>query len=340
MTDGEAQLMVLTSLLLRGAPTDVIRDTAPSLVSLARKNVVLVRLQDRVGVGPRWAELHAAAEEERVRVGRCAELIGEITAICERGGIRHVFPKAFQHYPDMGNDVDVLVEGRAEDVDRALLEGLRARPGTPGAFDRIAGKTGLWRDGWPAPIEVHHRRLGQVGEQTGLAAEAIANRRPVTIAGVRTWVPAADDEVLIQAYQRVCCHLSLRVADVLKGTAFIADREKDWPRIWDRAKRCGLEGALRVYLAHIGRFAERADDGRRPAGEHASSVRPVKNGQYTIALGGVLAAYAVEMRKLVTSAEWDGLVRLAMAPGTLVVARSRAMLRAVGRIHPPSHELN
>ena len=325
MTPVDSPLTVLTSLLLRSALPETIPATAASLVSLARINVVLIRLQEKVercGFGASWTELRAAAAEDRIRVRRCTELMQEVTAICDRAGIPHVFQKAFQHYPDMGHDVDLLVKGSAGDVDRPLLDGLQARRTAPGLFDRIAGKTGMWRDDWAAPIEVHHARLGQVGEQVGLAAEVLANRRQVSIDGLLTWIPSPEDEVLIQAHQRVCCHLSLRVSDVIKGAALVADRAKNWEHIWDTAARCGVDGAVRVYVGHIARITE-------SVGESASSTVPMRNGRYTVALSDVALAYGAEIRTLLARAEWNGLMRLSAAPLGFALARSLAVARAV-----------
>lgn len=316
MSTSDRALVALTRSFVENRPVDPATDP-DALIAIARRNLVLIRLAEKA---PDAAGLQAAVGEDRARVQYCVRLIEEVSVVCERAGIPHVFPKAFQHYPDMGHDVDLLVAGDARDVDRALIDGLRASRTAPGTFDRISGKTGLWRADWPAPIEIHHGRLGQVGEQVGFAAEVLVNRRRATIAGVTTWVPAADDEVLIQAYQRVCCHLSLRLSDVIRGAAFKADSRIDWQHVADKAKRHGLNRAVSVYFSHVAKITAAAADATTPR---------IRNGQYAVGVAPVASAYAVEIGMLVTRHEVSGLLRLVTIPFGVAVACALAITHAI-----------
>src|SRR2546430_4050707 len=64
---------------------------------------------------------------EQGRVGTTLELIHQVSRTCEAAGIEFVFPKAFQDYPDMGDDVDLLLLERSTEVDRRIIVELDAR---------------------------------------------------------------------------------------------------------------------------------------------------------------------------------------------------------------------
>ena len=67
----------------------------------------------------------------RQRVSEAFALARRIAEVCDARGIPALFPKVFQHYPDLGDDLDLLVVSPSRSVDTAILEGFRAarRPG-------------------------------------------------------------------------------------------------------------------------------------------------------------------------------------------------------------------
>jgi len=91
------------------------------LLHVARPNGVLVRTAERlatqgVTVPDRFA---TAVAQERQRIRSALELMRQVSLACEAHGITFLFPKAFQDYPDFGDDVDLLVLPRSTRVDRA-----------------------------------------------------------------------------------------------------------------------------------------------------------------------------------------------------------------------------
>src|SRR2546429_1115192 len=91
---------------------DAARDGLPPeldwdlLLHVARPNGVLVRTAERlaaqgVTVPDRFA---AAVAQERQRIRSAFELMRHVSLACEAHGITFLFPKAFQDYPDFGDD--------------------------------------------------------------------------------------------------------------------------------------------------------------------------------------------------------------------------------------------
>src|SRR2546430_14886690 len=93
---------------------------------------------DLVTVPDRFA---AAVAQERQRIRSALELMRQVSLACEAHGITFLFPKAFQDYPDFGDDVDLLVLPRSTRVDRGIVGALPATPVKRDLGERLAGAT-------------------------------------------------------------------------------------------------------------------------------------------------------------------------------------------------------
>src|SRR6266480_3325466 len=112
------------------------------LLHVARPNGVLVRTAERlaaqgVTVPDRFA---AAVAQERQRIRSALELMRHVSLACEAHGITFLFPKAFQDYPDFGDDVDLLVLPRSTRVDSAIVGALPATLVKRDLGERLAGR--------------------------------------------------------------------------------------------------------------------------------------------------------------------------------------------------------
>src|SRR5881296_892756 len=115
MRDERAQARLLLRLLLNGDPPPIARVDWNALFRLARTHGVVLRSADRlvaqrVTLPPPFAE---GVARERERVQDALGLVRQVSRICTAHGIEFLFAKAFQHYPDLGGDLDLLVLARA-----------------------------------------------------------------------------------------------------------------------------------------------------------------------------------------------------------------------------------
>jgi len=126
------------------------------LLDLTRANGVLVRTAERLAtLGVQIPERFAAAvASERERVRSTLALVRQLSRACEAHGIEYVFPKLFQDYPDMGDDVDLLLLERSARVDDRIVAGLRASLAARDIGGWIAGTTTYTIDGCPSPLDV------------------------------------------------------------------------------------------------------------------------------------------------------------------------------------------
>jgi len=224
-----------------------------SILRLAQQNGVLVRTAlalERHGLRLP-ATFQAAVGAERDRIEATLALIRRLGAVCEDEGIAFLFPKAFLHYPDMGRDVDLLVLDRSAVVDRRLLRTLPHVRLADRLDHRLAGATCYAVAGCPSVLDIHHGRLGDVGQLTAFPRRLIARRRAVSVGGTQVWVPAVEDQLVLQGAQRIYGRRTLRLADLLATIATIRWNHFDWTATIATARECGTFHGLCCYLAYV-----------------------------------------------------------------------------------------
>src|SRR3989442_9476537 len=165
------------------------------LLRVARANRVLVRTAKRLAAGAiavpeRFA---AAVAGERRRIQATLALMQRVSRACQARHIAFLFPKAFQDYPDFGDDVDLLVLTRSTRVDSAIVGALPATPVKRDLGERLAGATTYRVAACPTSLDVQHGRLGIVGEYSAFPSLLIQHARRGQIGGMEVAIPRPQD---------------------------------------------------------------------------------------------------------------------------------------------------
>jgi len=305
----------------------------------ARRNVILVRGHDvleREGVPVEEGFAEAVAPERR-RIERTVRFIAELGAMCGRHDIEFVFTKAFQHYPDMGHDVDLLVLDRSNRIDSLVGQSFKSVRGADSLINRVAGKTSWEVEGEPTPLEVHHGRLGHVGEHNVYPGILFRRRAQVQIAGITTCVPSPEDQLIVQVLQRIYAHLSLRVSDVVH-TARLLGHDMDWDYIVETTRQIGVFGGLCCYLRSVdeicqglGERAVRVETWRHLGQSGWGNIR-LGRWHYRFPVVRVCGRlYGEKLARDLASADWASAGRLLLLPPLAVAAAGRAVLRRAGQ---------
>ena len=240
------------AILTGGDSSDVDWD---AFCRVARDGVVLVRVAERLERDDALAApLQEALVGERERITNTLELIYQLTDLLEQEGIEFVFHKAFQHFPDMGHDVDLFVTERSRRVDTVIERHFEATPTTGSALHRLAGKTGYSLGGFAAPVEINHGRMGIIGDCPRFADRLGENRKRVSIGGVSTFVPSAEDQLITQVLQRMYVHRSIRVSDAVFAAKLFPSSDLDWDYLVRTCKRAGIFSGFRCYLGQMDRI--------------------------------------------------------------------------------------
>ena len=137
----------------------IVENNRDAFWDFVERQVVLVRIYEvftHAAISVE-ASVCALVEAESVRINRTLGLIQELTNICDRNSIPFVFTKAFQHYPDMGHDVDLFVMGNPRTVDDCLRSELTMCESKSSLLNFFSQKTAFQVEGYASPLEIHHR---------------------------------------------------------------------------------------------------------------------------------------------------------------------------------------
>ena len=251
--DEQAHARLILGLLLDGDRVGVERIDWDTLLPLARNNGVLIRIAERLaeqGVAPPAAFAESVARE-RQRVQDTFTLVRQVSRICVTHGIQFLFAKACQHYPDLGEDLDLLVLAPAAAVDALLARQLPATARRRDFGSWIAGSAAFEVRGVATPLDVQHERIGAVGEHRAYAATLVRNQRRIVIEGTECAVPSPEDQLVLQGVQRVAGRRSIRLCDVVYTVSSLRRDALDWDYILGTARRMGVLSSLGCYLGYV-----------------------------------------------------------------------------------------
>jgi hypothetical protein len=311
--------------LLAGAPTaPPAPDEWPVFITLARGNAVLVRVADRLATAAIGAPaaLVAAAAEERQRVAGALALVESVAHNCAAAGIECLFPSALVHAPDVGGDLDVLVLDDDLEVDRHILAGLDAvrRPRDFGS--RLAATTSYRVSGFAIRLDVHHGRLGVVGEHADVAAQLVRRRRHERVGDDVVGVPSTEDQMLIQGLHRAYGRLRLKLGDIVYAMGAARRQDMDWDAVAASARAAGVRAGLAWYLACVEAIHRAALDAplfdgarRRLLGIREVPPPAFRGGAYRLpALGTNGPLYLEQLAAHLGAGRWAAAARVCLAP--------------------------
>ena len=223
------------------------------LLHIAAQNGVLIRVVDKLekmGFEPRHF-FSASVGEMRARNQRKLRLIGRIGQGCVEGDVQFIFPKAFQNYPDMLGDIDLYISPRSLDADAVILRGLRAVPVKRNLRNRIDGTANYRLPGCESLLEIHHGRVGMLGEHKFYIRQVIEKGSWVRLEGRDFLIASPEDQLILQALQRVVQRSYLRLSDVVSTITLLRRDVLDWNYILKTVKDLNTFYGLASYLSFV-----------------------------------------------------------------------------------------
>ncbi len=190
------ELHVLSQLTLNPAAAEpavnyvagLTNEQRDALVSLADSNHVVIRAFQVVaqmaggntGLAG-WANGVLAKEQERIQ--NALTYLHHICDALEQGGCPTTVMKSLDHWPDLGNDLDLYTTADERQVAQIMTSRMGAHTEPRSWGDRLANKWNFAVPGLPESVEVHAQRLGQTGEHIAMARRFVTRRVPKTRRG-------------------------------------------------------------------------------------------------------------------------------------------------------------
>ncbi|MBV8672839.1 MAG: hypothetical protein JOZ33_05350 [Acidobacteriaceae bacterium] len=248
-------------------PSDFSRDEFDQLVELASTNHVIVRglerylllmrdIGDDLRVG--WAQEALRVEQARITNAVC--FLEDICTAFEEEHYEVTIIKSLDHWPDLGSDLDLYTNAVPEGVIRLMRKRFTAEIAPRSWGDRLACKWNFLIPGLPEAVEIHMGRLGQTGEQVGIASQ-LPERARLAVMGERTFrVPSASDRLMISTLQRMYRHFYFRLCDVVDSAALADAGAIDYSELHATARNAGIWEGVATYLVIVSDYVKKYRD--------------------------------------------------------------------------------
>jgi hypothetical protein len=217
------------------------------LTSLADANHVVLRalipLQDmanRLGNEALVLRCQTRINQERARVANAVQHLFIITGALEAAGCPTTVMKSLDHWPDLGNDLDLYTTANARLVCQVMTTRFRAKIEPRSWGDRLANKWNFAVAGLPEAVEVHAQRLGQTGEHIAMAQRFVSRRVKKSVLGLEFGVPAPEERIIVATLQRMYRHFYFRICDIVNLAALVESGAVDFVELHRAASLGGI----------------------------------------------------------------------------------------------------
>jgi hypothetical protein len=303
------------------------------LWSLANANHVIMRafpalpqiLGEESPESAEWIDRAVVREQERI-----THALSYLTPICQAleaaGDV--IVIKSLDHWPDLGNDLDLYTNADSADVSSVLRKHFNAHPDERSWGDRLANKWNFIVPGLPELVEVHVARLGQTGEQISITHSLVANSSTQQFGAYSLRVAAPEDRIIISTLQRMYRHFYIRLCDVADNARLVDSRVIDYVRLKSLAESAGLWNGLATYLAIVSDYVKLYSGESLPlpplvreAAKFGNELVHFKRSFLRIPIFPQAASlYAAEWKRLLLNGEMRNTFRLSLLPGLATAA--------------------
>jgi len=297
------------------------------LWSLANANHVIMRafpalpriLGEKSAESADWIDRAVLREQERI--SHALSYLAPICQALEAAGDVIVI-KSLDHWPDLGNDLDLYTNGSSDDVVAVMHKNFNAHP------DRLANKWNFIVPGLPELVEVHVARLGQTGEQINITHSLVANSSVQQFGGYALRVAAPEDRIIISTLQRMYRHFYIRLCDIADNARLVDSGVIDYVHLKSLAESAGLWNGLATYLAIVSDYVKLYSGEALPlphlvkeAAKFGNELVRFKRSFLRIPIFPQAASlYAAEWKRLLLNGEVRNTFRLSLLPGLATAA--------------------
>ena len=232
-------------------------------IELAHKHHVVIRaleplcsLMAAAGKDAYATRLSYVIREERTRIQTALSSLEKVCEELRAHGCPAVVMKSLDHWPDLGNDLDLFVDANPAQVVRLMRDHLGADLEPRSWGDRMANKWNFALPDLRELIETHIGRLGQTGEHVRFGQSLLANAGIETFGSSRFLVPAPEHRIILATLQRMYRHFYLRLCDVMNTAKLVESGSLDYPSLELSARDAGIWEGVASYLIIVSDYMQ------------------------------------------------------------------------------------
>lgn len=189
-----------------------------------------------------------ALDKEEARIANALKFLDEIFRELESAGCPVAVMKTLDHWPDFGNDLDLITMADESRIRNFFKQRFNSRPLPRTVGDYLAHKRSFALEGLRQEVEIHIGRLGQAGEHIELARRFVERRLPVEFNGYTFLSPAPEERIIAGTLQRMYRHLYFRVCDILNTARMIESGWVDYRQLRTASDLGGIWDGVATYL--------------------------------------------------------------------------------------------
>jgi len=213
------------------------------------------------------------AQVARGRVHQALAGLQRVVTELKRTGAEVLVIKSLDHWPDIGSDLDLFVEGDANEVCRVLTQTLHATIEPQSWGDKLAGKWNFQVPGLDRLVEIHINRLGQTGEQAQLPQRLLQRSITGEFGGFEFRIPAPEERIALATLQRMYRHFYVRLTDIVNITRLVRGSSVEFAELKKTANTGSLWPGVATLLQIVSDYNARYADTplRLPGDVHAAA---------------------------------------------------------------------
>jgi len=232
------------------------------LVSLADSNHVVLRallplqqMAEQSGNTVLAARCSLRITREKERIANAVQHLYLITEALESAACPTTVMKSLDHWPDLGNDLDLYTTASAARVCEVMTTRFKAHIEPRSWGDRLANKWNFAIAGLPEAVEVHAQRLGQTGEQISMAQRFVSRRVTKSVLGLEFRVPASEERIIVATLQRMYRHFYFRICDIVNIAALVESGDVNFAELRRSAMMGGIWKGVCSLLRIVSDYA-------------------------------------------------------------------------------------
>lgn len=250
-----ADLFPLLNLLTPPQRRDFV-DLADSNHVLIRAFEVINRVAGNRGNGDLQAWAVGVLTTERARINNALDRLEPVCEALEEADCPATVMKSLDHWPDLGNDLDLVSTGKRADILCVFMHQFGAKMEARSWGDRLANKWNFTLPGLRESIETHIGRLGQTGEHILLARRFVDRRVVMQVNGHQFFVPAPEERIFAATLQRMYRHFYFRVCDILNAAALVDSGKINFIELQKAAQQAGIWAGVASFLNIVSEYVK------------------------------------------------------------------------------------